>query len=121
MTERERPTDASLRDAHRMLRDFREGRFAPGSAMTSGQQALVRQLADDLAVDGDRDDASALVLPVSRADKFWNRESMATIIEFQDALAAASRDTAEAVRTAFLARCPSAWYREIVDDACACF
>ena len=113
--------DESLSDAYRMIYDFKEGAFAPGSAMTKEQEQLVTLLADDLAVAGDRNDPGALILPVSRVDTFWNQQAMGAIIDFQDALAAGSRESAEVLRSAFLARCPSAWYRENVDDACACF
>ena len=110
-----RPMDRAWGHAYRMIHDFKAAKFAPGSVMTLKQEKLVRLLADDLAVAGDRDDPGSLVRPVSQVDTFWNRQA---IIDFHDLLAAGSRERAEALRSAFLARCPSAWYREHVANGC---
>ena len=110
--------DKTLDHAYRMIYDFKAGVFTPGSAMTAEHEELVTLLADDLGVAGDRNDPGSLMLPVSRADTFWNQQAMGAIIRYQDLLAAGSRENADASRSAFLARCPSAWYREQVSNGC---
>ena len=105
---------AALKDAYALISAYKAGQLAPGSPITAEQGELLARLADDLAVDGPRNDPEALVLPIAQADSHWHRQAADIVIAFHDLKEAGALDEAEARRSEFMRLCPSTWYRGVV-------
>ena len=105
-----------MRTAYALIGTYKSGAIEQGTEITQEQDRLIRMLAADLDVPVDGLDIGAIVGRVAQADTRWNRETMAAVCEFYDLREAGSKEDAEAVRSRFLSRCPSVWYRGVLSD-----
>jgi hypothetical protein len=105
-----------LKNAHALIREYKEGNFQPGSEITSSQLQLLEILLLDLmpgeAFDPER--IEELLPALAVADTNWNHRSMVAIDEFYAHRSAGRTREAENVRAAFSAQCPSFWYKHIL-------
>ena len=103
-----------MRAAYKLIGDYKSGAITPGTTVSDDQDRLLRLLAADLDVPTDGLGIGAIVNRVAHADTQWNCEAMAAVCEFHDHREAGAAEEAEAVRSRFMARCPSVWYREVL-------
>ena len=105
-----------LETAFTLIRDYKQGSFAPGEDITDEHIALLRLLCSDLLPTEtfSIDRLGDLVIQVAQADTLWNRRTQHAVGEIYSLKEANKVNEAEECRQAFLAQCPSAWYRDIV-------
>ena len=109
-----KPVD--LTSAYAMIREYKEGKFHAGSEITSSQLQLIEALSADLLPEEafDLNRIEDLLPVLARADTSWNHRAMAAIDEFYAYQSTGRLREAEEARAAFIAQCPSAWYKQIV-------
>lgn len=106
-----------LEKAFTLIREYKQGSFASGEDMTDEHVELLRLLCSDLLPTEtfSTDRMGDLVMQVAHADTLWNRRAQHAVSEIYSLREASKVNEAEECRQAFLAQCPSIWYRDIVE------
>lgn len=112
-------SEAQLATAYRLIREFKEGRFATGSTVSAEALALLEILRTDLLPNemARSSDAGELVARLAAEDSRWNRRAGDTVNSIYAALAEGNQGHAERLREDFERDCPSKWYRSVVNSA----
>ena len=114
-----RPTEQSLAEAFKLIREFKEGLHTPGTKMSKRQVSLLKLLRRDLLPDEPSldQDFEALVLRTAAEDAKWNHSTMKAIDQIYTAMTSGKNREVAEIQKEFLCRCPSRWYRQIVESA----
>jgi len=108
----------NLSAAFELIYEFRDGRLAQGSEISSEHLRLLRLLCEDI-LPGEKFDLDSLgeLIPLlAKTDSFWNKRTMALADEFYALKEAGKLEIAEQRRDEFLGACPSSWYRDIASS-----
>jgi hypothetical protein len=104
--------------AYAMLSEFKSGKLALGAEMSEEQINLVHLLSQDLLPHSEfvPELAADVLLSVAREDTQWNHATQKTINECYSLRESNQLEAAEKLQKDFAAKCPSVWYREIVES-----
>lgn len=105
-----------LRSAYALIFAFKAGEIPAGTDISNEQHCLIEMLAQDLGVSKEGS-FEAVILRVAEMDSVWNNRAMSAIIEIYDLIKAGNAEMAETVRADFLEKCPSLWYKSVVNNA----
>ena len=108
----------NLGDAFTLIAEFKRGQMVPGGLINDEQIELIRLLCEDLLP---TETFSAiglgqLVEKIALADTSWNHKTQLVIDEFYVLRESGKGAEARALQKIFLHKCPSAWYRGIVES-----
>jgi hypothetical protein len=106
-----------LQAAFELISDYKAGNLKPGSEVSEKQFHLLKLLRADLLPSEPEldEELPALVSRVAKEDSRWNREAMSAINDIYALRESEKHNEADSLQKSFLQRCPSSWYREIVD------
>jgi hypothetical protein len=107
----------NLQAAYTLISDFKQGRITSNSVIDKQQEELIQCLCEDLLPTTlfSVDRISDFVVQIAQADTHWNRMTQSVIDEFYTLRGAGKDNQAEQCRRDFLEKCPSTWYRGIVE------
>ena len=107
-----------LEPAYAMLSDFKSGKLVSGVEMNDEQINLVRLLVQDLLPQHDFNPelAADVLLSAAHEDTRWNHAAQKTITECYSLRKSNQPEAAKDLQKDFAVRCPSAWYRQIVES-----
>jgi hypothetical protein len=101
-----------------MLSEFKCGKLVSDVEMNDEQINLVRELSQDLLPQHDFNPelAAEALLSAAHEDTLWNHAAQKTITELYSLRESSQFDAAKKLQQDFAEKCPSAWYRQIVES-----
>ena len=104
--------------AYAMMSEFKSGELVSGAEMSDEQIHWIRLLSQDLLPEHDFNPelAAEALLSAAHEDTRWNHAAQKTITECYSLRESNQLDAAKKLQKNFAEKCPSAWYRQIVES-----
>lgn len=103
--------------AYRLLREFKEGKFTEGRALSNEELRLVQILSADLfpSAGFDADNFQEIICALAHEDTKWNRLLGEALDKFYCELEAGKTEAGVNALRTFSDACPSLWYRSLAE------
>jgi hypothetical protein len=103
-----------LPEAHALIDAYEAGDIDLVPPVTEDQRRLLHLLADDLGVSRDGVSTDYLIRRIAGADRYWNDEFAKVAARHCELVASGRNSDARTEVEAFMSRCPSRWYRDMM-------